>query len=372
MAATSQHRDADRLFSRDGRRHFRRRYAVAEVWWGLGVLGVLVLVAGWVAYEGAHPDPELAAAIPLRRAAKVAERGPLPRGLAAPGWHEGPVSQFDASNLYEKINGREGYYKSFGFQRLHFVSLSHEGKGGQVVDIELFDLGSTANALGAYAGERPAEAESKVDGGGLGHIRRNALMMTRGRFYARAIGSEESPAMRAQLEHLRGVLAANLRGGVLPWGYAFFVGRLGFQPSKVAYLRESAFSFGFAKQLYVARAADGDQQLFVCVRPTAEAARALARKFAHGFSQMGHVAFRAGGVAFVKDEYLGALSAVRAEGQWVVGVYRARDRASAMAGMERLIAAIRSVPADLARHEVANGSKQAGETSRSEEPSGDE
>ena len=90
-------------------------------------------------------------------AAPAAPRGTLPAGLAAEGWTEGPVAQFDETNLYVKIDGREDYYKSFGFKRLLFVSLSRNENPEVTVDIEMYDLGESPNALGAYAGERSAE-----------------------------------------------------------------------------------------------------------------------------------------------------------------------------------------------------------------------
>jgi hypothetical protein len=192
----------DRVLVRDGRRHHRPRYSRTEFRIGLGVLAVLAAVVGWVAWEGAHPDPALfsggqdltaadapavtpmddraapAAAGPggsrVEAASEPAERGPLPEGLAADGWAEGRISSFGPDNLYEKINGREGYYKSYGFERLWFVTLERTDDPAVFVDVEAYDMGTASNALGAYAGERPQGGDPQVDDQGLTHFDRNA------------------------------------------------------------------------------------------------------------------------------------------------------------------------------------------------------
>src|SRR5262245_59444734 len=149
MAAESD--DDDRLFVRDGWRHYRRRYSMAEVRWGLATFGVLALVAGWVAWKGAHQDPTLftdatslmkpatgtgGVAVPIAVAAGAAaaptpapapaDRGPLPRSLAGAGWREDKIAQFDPENLYVKIDGRADYFRAFGFRRLTSVLLVDE------------------------------------------------------------------------------------------------------------------------------------------------------------------------------------------------------------------------------------------------------
>jgi hypothetical protein len=133
------------------------------VLWGGVVLASLAGIGTWVAWRGAHPDPALFASGLEHLTVKTppsSDRTPFPPDLAVPGWQEGPVAHYDSTNLYVKIDGREDYYKSFGFKALHCVSLSSGGDSALTVDVELFDLGTAANALGAYAGERPPEGDA--------------------------------------------------------------------------------------------------------------------------------------------------------------------------------------------------------------------
>ncbi len=330
----------DRLFNPSGRRHYRRRYARGEVAAGAVIAVGLAAVGGWVAWRGAHPDPELfaTAALPNRGKAKL-DRGPLPEGLAPEGWAEGPIARFPRDRLYEKINGRAGYYEAFGVESLHFVSLTARDEPSLAIDLELYDLGAAARALGAYAGERAEGVTSTVDPSGLSHLARNALLLTRGRYYARVIGSDEGPRVQAGLQHLGRVLGEGLPKAPLPWAYSLLVGGLGLDPGRVAFHPENAFSFGFARRIYAA-GLDGAAEVFVAARPDPASAEGLASQLAAGFLELGEAAGEAGGVRWARDRYLGEVSGARALGSFVVGVRAAPSIEPAVAVLAKLEAAL--------------------------------
>jgi hypothetical protein len=338
----------DRVFVKDGRRHYRRAYSVKEVRVGAIVLAFLAALVVWVVWRGANPDPELFASqadlLVGAAPAEAVERDPLPEGLAAEGWTEASVSRFDPTNLYVKINGREDYYKTFGFQELIFLSLFHESDATRAVDIEFFDLGEAANALGAYAGERAPEAVPEITDGGMTHFDRNALFLTRGRYYIRAIGSEESPTVRAQLERLRAKFEEALAGEALPWAYALFAGELGMDPGRVAYEAENAFGFGFASNVYSAVLDDDETEVFVVAGADEASAAALAERFTAGFLQLGERVSPEEEIHWIKDRYLGAISAATTRGSWTIGVRGAPDVATAQQALETVAAAVERVP----------------------------
>jgi hypothetical protein len=336
----------DQVFVRDGRRHHRARYSWNELRAGAGMLLLLAAILAWVAWRGAHPDPSLLATSTLPDDASTppaADRGPLPAGLAAAGWSEGPASTFGPENLYVKIDGREDYYKSLGFRRLWCVTLTSVAASPSVVDVEAYDLGEAANALGAFAGERPADAAVDVRADGLAAFHRNALYVVRGALYVRAIGSDETPALRAELEHLRARLEAELPGAPLPQGWALFVARLGLDPGAVSYTAENAFSFGFAKDVWSARLAD-ETELFVIAAGDDAAADSLAGRFCRGFSEYGDAAGNSRSVRWVQDRYIRTVSGAKALGPWTIGVRGAPDRAAAEAALSKLEPAVRSLP----------------------------
>jgi hypothetical protein len=344
--ATSVTKKADRIFVRNGRRHYRRRFNAAEPRAGIVLLVALAAVVGWIAWKGAHPDPSLMmletdlsqAGTAGAATAAPAERGPVPVNLAASGWTEGEISQFDYDNLYVKINGREGYYKSFGFEMLYFASIVAEENPQTVVDIELYDLGDAANAVGAYSGERSPGTIPQVGETGMKHYDRNAFYFTRGRYYLRAIGSEESPDVIAQLNHIENRFEAELPGESLPWGYALFVGRMGKNPGEISYAPENAFSFGFARRVYSV-VMEGETELFVTPADTEAGAEELAGRFMDGFRNYGSDEGE-----FVRDRYRGTYAMATAAGPWVIGFLRATDTAAALEALAELADAVADMP----------------------------
>ncbi|GAB4560701.1 MAG: hypothetical protein Tsb0020_07590 [Haliangiales bacterium] len=270
----------------------------------------------------------------------------------APGWRERDISVFERDNLYEKINGRAGYYESFDVQRLHFVTLLSERDESLAVDIEMYDHGNVANALGAYAGERQPGATPALTDGTLGHMSRNAMFLVRGRFYVRAIGGDESEPVLAQLAHLRAVLSRDLEGEALPWAYSLFLAA-DTDPGQIGFLPENAFSFGFAKDVYTVQIDADGAELFAVAAPgqrdasdadAAKAAEALARQFTEGFASYGTDAGTKDGVPWVEDQYLNTLAGVTTHGALVLGVRGAADRAQAEGALAKLVAAARGLP----------------------------
>jgi hypothetical protein len=384
--------DENRVFVRNGRRHFRRTYSQTEVRIGLVILLLLAVIVVWVAWRGAHPDPELyqtgilesggevadrtdpsggipgggAGRAPSERASDIrsrVDRGPLPEALAASGWAEGTVSRFGAENLYEKIDGREDYYKSFGFQHLFYVSLTRQQEPAAVIDIELFDLGRVENALGAYAGERSPRVAAEVDAGGLSHLDRNALFMARGPYYVRLIGSDESPEVREELARLRDVFRAALAGEELPGAYAVFVGGLGLDVGRVSFTAENAFSFGFARNVYSALLDDEETEVFFVAAPDPGEAQQLAGKFNGGFREYGEPVEGEASYPWVQDRYIQTVAVAVARGSWMIGVRGSPDVAAAEAAMKRLERAVEElgVRGGGRREENRPGGQRSGE-----------
>ena len=314
--------DQERLFVREPFRHYRRSYSVAEFRWGIASALLLAGIAGWIAWKGAHPDPDLyGEGAVLVGEPPAVDRGPVPTDLGTGTWEEGPLAVFGPDNLYEKINGREGFFKSFGFKTLYFLSLNHRGESDSdsTIDIEFYDLGAAENAFGAYAGERGPSQKATSDAGSAWHIARNALLMARGRYYIRAIGSDESETVVAQLERLRETFSARIAATPLPWGYIFLKTALDTTFDRISYFPENGFSFSFAKDLYVSRIDEEGGETFVCALARSEEATVLAEKFMAGFASLGKEV-NVAGATWVRDRYLGKLAFATSRDRFVIGV----------------------------------------------------
>lgn len=321
------------MFVKGGFRSFRKTYSLNEVRFGLGTGGVLLSIASWVGWKGAHPDPELfdmSAALLEKSSAQpepAVERGPLPVGLSAGGFSEGKIGSYSADTLYVKINGRAGFFKSFGVESMHSMTLQAEGAAGQApsIDIELYDLAEAQNAIGAYNGERPPGMKTEVEDGSSFHFDRNAAFMTRGQYYVRFIGSEESEAVSKELNRLVSLCREKLSGGKLPWAFSLFEKQMGVEASRITYVRKNAFSFGFAGDLFKATLspvdAQDDVEAFLVAKASEEEAKALADQFQEGFGSLGKEAgVTASGVKVFEDEFLATFSGATSVDRFVIGL----------------------------------------------------
>lgn len=367
----------DRVFVKDGLRSYRKTYRVAEVYWGAATFGVLIGIVGWVGWKGAHPDPalyDMSAAISGEPApetsgaassgsASSASRGALPAGLGDGGFMPGKIGEFSSDDLYVKINGRAGYFQSFGVRSLHAVTLAAGSSDAAAsVDIELYDLGEAQNALGAYNGERPPEIAASVAEGATFHADRNAAFVARGRHYVRLIGSDESAPVLAEVRRLLELFRRELPAAAAPWGVRVLMDQLNLSPSQVSYDKSNAFSFGFARDVFRARlspvdAAD-DVEAFVSAASDEAGARALARQYEEAFGSLGARAGEtAAGVPLFKDEFLGTLSAATAVERWVVGMRGAAESGAVHETLSKLSAAMAALPADV--RELARPSSES-------------
>jgi hypothetical protein len=379
----------ERIFIKDGFRSFRRSYRVVEVYWGAGTGMVLLGIVGWVSWKGAHPDPSLfdmSAALsggpPAEGAPGVdaverragerlgprrakpepasgeegageqpsAARGPLPAQIASGVYHEGKLGAYTADNLYIKINGRAGYFQAFGVKTLHTLTLEGGSESAPAsVDIEAYDLGESRNAIGAYNGERPPGIESVSEDESTYHFDRNAGFLARGRYYVRFIGSDESPDVVAEVRRLLEVFRRELQGEALPWGFSLFVDQLKLSPSAVTYVKNNAFSFGFARDVFKASLSPADSredmEAFVVAAEEEAAARALAARFVEGFASLGKPAGQTPAqVALFEDEFLATFSAATVVERWVVGVRGAPNAKRAAEVLEQVEAGMRALP----------------------------
>ncbi len=78
------------------------------------------------------------------------------------GWQrEDTVAVYDASNLWERIDGAADLFLSYGFQELYAVDL-RKGKVG--LALEIYDMGTPLNAFGIYNTEVPANKKKQKIG----------------------------------------------------------------------------------------------------------------------------------------------------------------------------------------------------------------
>jgi hypothetical protein len=347
------------VFNTFRRKPLRPFYSLREVQIGFLIILLLAAVAGWIMWRGAHVDSTLFAPPseklltdrgkniviykrPLEpwhepgsgSASASIRLAPFPDSVISPGWRVTAAPQmFDESNLYEKIDGREEFYKTRGFKKLYFLSLASDSQPNVNVDIELFDLGSIENALGALSTEiSNPQTEVHATPAGLWYETRNGGFLSQGQYYARLIGSDDNDAVRQKVASLRDGLIAGLPTEPMPWAYALFVGKLHLDPGKIQFQKENAFSFDFATEVYSASVPGSDEEIFISKRAGVDEAAALASKLADGFAGFG----KRTESGLIHNEYVNGYDGVRAEGQYVIGVRLAPNADEATQWLEKL------------------------------------
>lgn len=373
--------EQERVFNTFRRKVFRPFYSIREFRTGIVILLILAAATYWVALRGANPDPQLfmtqdkllssrgagipvyekplqrldeqtaqGSASPTAPAAAANPLEPFPSGVVSSDWTAaGAVQFFDETTLSNKIDGRESFYKSFGFKKLYFLSLQSASKADLSIDIELFDLGSVQNTLGALSAELSSpDVSVTLQNDGLSYLTSNGGFLAQGRYYARMIGSEDADPVRIKIKSIRDSMASQFPTEKLPWTYALFVGGMGAAPGQIRYQKENAFSFGFASDVYSAVIPGSKEtEVFLSKRASKQDAAKLAEQFAGGFGSYGSAmkAPPAGhsSAKLFNNEFIHTVEGVEAYNSFVIGIRFAKSGDDAVHWLEKLKTALQGM-----------------------------
>lgn len=138
------------------------------------------------------------------------------------GWNEPEERQsYFPESLYEYINGAAESYLSYDFEELLVAELERIGTQGSLT-LEIYDMGTPANAFGIFSTERYPENEP-VPVGDLGYLEDESLNFVSGRYYVKLLGfglGEEAPELMTDIG--RRVAGAVKEKGLLPGLLRFF------------------------------------------------------------------------------------------------------------------------------------------------------
>ena len=171
-------------------------------------------------------------------------------GLAPDGWQRmGPVEQFDADNLYEKINGRAEQYLAYDVVGLTCVSLAEPG--GQYVDLSVYDMGQPLHAFGIYSVERAPE-HAPVDIGREGYRVAASYFFWKGPHYVQVLASDTGGELQQTAAQVARALESRLPdSGEEIWGLSVLPAE-NQQPSSLQYFKRDALSLDFLTNAYTA------------------------------------------------------------------------------------------------------------------------
>lgn len=370
--------EQERVFNSFRIKVYRPFYSKAEFRAGMMILLVLAAVTAWVLWRGAHPEAGLfvtqeklltsrGAKIPIyetplqrfQENSSPAPGGtstagnpyePFPAGVVSSNWQAAaPVQMFDETNLYIKIDGRESFYKSFGFKKLYYLSLQSGKQKNLTIDMELFDLGTAENTLGAFSAENSGpNASVQVQNGSLLYFSGNSGFLAQNRYYARLLGSDDNPAIHEAIQTIVTEMNKTFPAGKLPWTYELFAASLGASPGTIKYQKENAFSFGFATDVYSAIVPGSKEtEVFVLKRNSSAEAADLAKKFASGFGGYGSALKSPAGhpeAMLFKNEFINTVEGAESFDNYVLGIRFATSPEQAVLWMGKLKSALAKPP----------------------------
>lgn len=355
----------ERVFNPLKRKVLRKRISSAETRFGV-VFIVLLAVAGiWILAQKANFDPadrDISIEVletdsvedtlyqkPLKRWQEpgTATGGPAPvnLGLFPPsilndGWTvDGRVESYDPDNLYEKINGAAEQYLSFGFQKLHYVTV---GQGENFVTIEIYDQGSFPNTLGIFAAQRD-ESRSVITKDNLFYYPTPiGAVGGLGRYYFKIAAGSSADLAVAKAKDLLEVLGGLPAGSnSTPRATTILTQGLGVPFEQLAYVPTDAFQYGFAKDFWFGSSnTTDDARFFVHEAPTTEAAttmfRQLVQEQAYEYSEIESTPDR----AIFQHDFLKTLFTIEVSGKFVFGIDGSSNRQAAESDLQKIREAV--------------------------------
>ena len=235
---------------------------------------------------------------------------PAPSCALVPGWTEsGPARSYEASNLFEYMDGNAEGYLIYGFRSMQGVTC-RRGEISFVIDVS--DMGDADGAYGIFSADRdPALPIEKF--GMAGQVAPRRAMFAKGRYFLEIAANPEgdhSAALRTWLA----ALDATIDGGTaLPGALAWFPAE-GRQSLRL--VPESVLGLRLLKRGYVAQYEFG--KAFVAFEASAESAVAVMQKLRARFA--GAATAKLADDAFqTTDQYLGRLFIFRKGG--LIGGY---------------------------------------------------
>lgn len=234
-------------------------------------------------------------------------------------------------NLYEKIDGREGQYRAFGFVELRFGQYQ-DTRRQQTYDVYLYDMGQPNNAMGIYMAEK-SEGAQAIPVGQEGYLSGANAYFYKGKYYVNVLGPSEGDQAAAENARRIAVAIAETIAdtGKKLWADALLPreGRL-----ELKYQPESALAHDFLDRFFFAtyKLEGVEFKMFIHKAPGADEAKALFAKYAEEAPKYDTLVSResSDGGETIVTESMGAYTVAFHKGPYFAGVTDCKDRERAI------------------------------------------
>lgn len=245
----------------------------------------------------------LAAGILAGAAAAAPCAAQVPQCELVAGWtQQGAARAYEASNLFEYMDGNAEGYLLYGFVSMHGVTCA---QGGDSILIDISEFADGDSAYGMYSANRDVRLAAEALGAG-GQVTPRRVIFTKGRFYAELAANpdkDHTPVLRAFSAAIEKLLPG---GTAVPAALAWFPAE---GQKSVRLIPESVLGLRLLKRGYVAEYEFG--KAFVVQESSPEDAAAAMEKLRTRFGA-------AGDPLQLTDRYLGRLCFIH-KGRYIVG-----------------------------------------------------
>jgi hypothetical protein len=219
------------------------------------------------------------------------------------GWtQQGSARAYEASNLFEYMDGNAEGYLLYGFVAMHGVTCVH---GDDSILIDVSEFADADSAYGMFSANRDARLPAEALGAGS-QVTPRRVIFTKGPFYAEMAASpdkDHTPALRAFSAALEKLMPGST---AVPAALAWFPAE-GQKSARL--IPESVLGLRLLKRGYVAEYEFG--KAFVVQESSADEAATVMDKLRARFGQTGDP-------LQLTDRYLGRLCFIR-KGPYIVG-----------------------------------------------------
>jgi len=232
----------------------------------------------------------------------------VPRCDLVPGWtQQGSARAYEASNLFEYMDGNAEGYLLYGFVAMHGVTCLHAGDS---ILIDISEFADADSAYGMFSANRDPRLPAEALGAG-GQVTPRRVIFTKDRFYAELAANpdkDHTPALRAFSAAIEKLLPGT---AAVPAALAWFPTD---GQKSVRLIPESVLGLRLLKRGYVAEYEFG--KAFVVQESSPETAAAvmdkLRARLAVGQASQPVPSFQ------VTDRYLGRLCFIQ-RGPYIIG-----------------------------------------------------
>ncbi len=227
----------------------------------------------------------------------------VPKCDLVAGWtQQGSARAYEASNLFEYMDGNAEGYLLYGFVAMHGVTCVH---GGDSILIDVSEFADGDSAYGMFSANRDPRLPAEALGAG-GQVTPRRVIFTKGAYYAEMAANpdkDHTPALHAFSAALEKLLPGST---AVPAALAWFPTE-GQKSARL--IPESVLGLRLLQRGYVAEYEFG--KAFVVQEPSADEAAAVMDKLRARFGQTGDP-------LQLTDRYLGRLCFIR-KGPYLVG-----------------------------------------------------